>query len=152
MAVGLAPDHQSQEPINQAGICIGATHGNIGHDADVPVPDNLHELHHRVGLSSERLDSRAIRFSFRLTGRADRFGLAMSTQAHSFRLAGRLFDLSICLKLGNVHALLRADNLVLNIGERSLPHELLALLLRSFLHFVGFALFLSDFAIRLGLR
>ena len=55
------------------------------------------------------------------------------------------------LEFGDVHALLRTDDLVAECQRRRFHgRKLLALLLRGFLGLVGFLLFLRDFAV--GLR
>lgn len=60
--------------------------------------------------------------------------------------------MGVGLKFGDVYALLGTDNLMLDVRQRSLAHELLALLLRGFLHFVGLALFFGDLSLCLRLH
>ena len=48
--------------------------------------------------------------------------------------------------------MLRADDLVLNVRQRRLAHELLPLLLRGFLHFVGLALLFGNLPVGLCLH
>ena len=90
---------------------------------------------------------RAVGFSFRIASSANGFGFTQRAEAGGFSLARGLFDVGVGLKFGNVHPLLRADDLLLDVRQRSLPHQLLALLLRCFLHLTGLAMFFGNFPV-----
>lgn len=129
MAVGLIFEHQAQQAVHHARVRIRTAYRHVRHNPDVPVADDLHQLHDRVALRAQRIHAGPIGLGFRRARGANRFRIAMRPQADRLGFAGRLLDLRIGVQFGDIHALLRADHLVLDVRQRGLAHQLLALTL-----------------------
>ena len=94
-AAGLLAQHQADQAIDHAGVGSGAADGDVGHDPDVALADNLHELHDGVALRTQRLDTYPIGFCFGLAGGSNGFGFADGAQPQGFSLASGLLDVRV---------------------------------------------------------
>lgn len=112
--------------------------------------ERLGQLHQRVVWGAERPDAGAVGLGLGVAGGADGLGLARGAELGGLGLAARALDGRLRVEVGDAHALVGVDHLLLDVRERGGAHEFLTLALRGLLDFVGLLFLLGDFAVGLG--
>lgn len=115
LSVVLVAQHDAKQTIHQTVAAAGAIHCHVRHDANIAFANDLHQLHNRVALRTDGLDTGAVGLRLSITRRTDRLGFAQCAEADGFRFTGRVLHAGVRLQLGDVHALLCADDLLLDV-------------------------------------
>ena len=106
--LGLFPEHHAEESLYHVGVAVRTVDRDVGHDAHLTFADDLHELQQGVALGTEGFHAGTIRL---------RVGVAGGAEARDLGFTGRVLHAGMGRQLGNVHALLRAADLLLKCAE-----------------------------------